>query len=74
MTATFSEILDEAKDAYLRILQGTTASYTLGGAQYTYLSLAELGKVIDQLEQRVARTNGTRPTILLADISRGGHS
>lgn len=74
MTATYSETLDAAKDAAMRIVQGSISSYSLNGVQYTYANLSELQKLIDWLEGKVARESGTRPTILLADISRGGHS
>jgi len=70
MTATYTEILAEAKDAYLALLEKRVASTTINGRTYTFLDLEKIENLIDKLEARVAKEAGTRRTILLGDISR----
>jgi len=70
---TYSELLAQAKTAMLALLQRQIASYSLNGVNYTYHNIGELEKLIERLEGLAARESGSRPTILLSDISGGAY-
>jgi hypothetical protein len=71
MSATFTELFEAAKTAYLALLTdaGGTKQVQVGLRSYTYRDLNELQLVVEKLAVQAARESGTRVTILLADIS-----
>jgi hypothetical protein len=69
MTATYSQMLDEAKDGLLALLEKRISSYTLGPTTYTYDSLEDLRKMIDWLESKVAFDTSGRQLIIHASVS-----
>jgi hypothetical protein len=71
MSVSFTELYEAAKTAYLELLteSGKTKEVTVNNRSYTYRDLAELQKVVEALAVAAARESGTRPTILLADVS-----
>ncbi len=68
--ATYAEMLSAAKTALAGIVASKTASYSVNGVSYTYHNLADLEKLIDWLETKAARESGSRPMVVVADISR----
>jgi len=69
MATSYSDILDAAKAGLLALMQRRVASYQLWDVQYTYQNIEQLERVIRNIEPLAAREAGTRPRVMLADIS-----
>ena len=57
-TPTYSELLDAAKSALLRLFMGAER-VSVNGQQFHYTSAAELERLISKLEVKVAESAGT---------------
>lgn len=60
MTATDQQILNEAKDSLLRILQTDTSSWSEGERTQQQQQISQLQSLIDRYEKKVASAAGRR--------------
>jgi len=58
MAATDQQILDEAKDSLLRILQTDTSSWSESARQQQQIQIRDLESLIDRYESKVASSAG----------------
>ena len=60
MAATDTQILTEAKDSLLRILQADTTSYSEMERRQHMLAIGDLQRLIDRYEKKVSAASGRR--------------
>lgn len=61
MAATNQQILDEARDSLLRILQTDTSSWSESQRSQQQIQIRQLQDLIDRYEQKVTSESGRRP-------------
>jgi hypothetical protein len=69
MSVTFTELYDVAMTAYQELLSHPEKTVKVNNREYTYRDLSELQSIVEKLSVQAARESGSRPTILLSDIS-----